>query len=71
MSELVSTDVESESELFDSLAHPNKEILVYNFWFTRDEDILFALEIDGELVFNLLCKTINEKPFTKANEYTS
>ena len=32
---------------------------------------MFALEMDGEFVFNLLCKKINEKPFTKANEHTS
>ena len=35
------------------------------------EDIMFTLEMDGEYVFNLLCKKINEKPFTKANEHTS
>ena len=27
--------------------------------------------MDGIYVFNLLCKKINEKPFTKANEHTS
>ena len=32
---------------------------------------MFALEMDGEYVFNMLCKKINEKPFTKANEHTS
>ena len=32
---------------------------------------MFAVEIDGEYVFNLLCKKINKKPFTKANEHTS
>jgi len=57
--------------VFDSQANPNKEILVDNFRFTKTEDILFALEMDGEYVFNLLCKKINEKPFTKANEHTS
>ena len=42
-----------------------------NFRFTKAEDIMFALEMDGEYVFNMLCKKINEKPFTKANEHTS
>ena len=41
------------------------------FQFTKAEDIMFALEMDGEYVFNMLCKKINEKPFTKANEHTS
>ena len=70
-SELVPTGIRSESEVFDSPANPHKEILVDNFRFTKAEDILFALEMDGEYVFNLLCKKINEKPFTKANEHTS
>ena len=59
------------SEVFNSHANPNKEILVDNFRFTKAEDIMFALEMDGEYVFNMLCKKINEKPFTKANEHTS
>ena len=70
-SEAVSKSVVSASEVFDSLANPNKEILVDNFRFTKAEDILFAREMDGEYVFNLLCKKINEKPFTKENEHTS
>ena len=70
-SEVVSESVVSASEVFDSHANPNKEILVDNFRFTKAEDIMFALEMDGEFVFNLLCKKINEKPFTKANEHTS
>ena len=32
---------------------------------------MFALEMDGEHVFNLLFKKINKKPYTKANEHTS
>ena len=63
-SELVSKSVEAESEVFDSHANPNKEILVDNFRFTKTEDMMFALEMDGEYVFNLLCKKINEKPST-------
>jgi len=70
-SELVSKSVEAESEVFDSHANPNKEILVDNFRFTKAEDIMFALEMDGEYVFNLLCKKINEKPSTKSNQDTS
>ena len=70
-SEVVSESVVSASKVFDSHANPNKEILVDNFRFTKAEDIMFALEMDGECVFNLLCKKINEKPFTKANEHTS
>ena len=70
-SEVVSESVVSASEVFDSHANPNKEILVDNFRFTKAEDIMFALEMDGEYVFNMLCKKINEKPFTKANEHTS
>ena len=70
-SEAVSESVVSASEVFDSHANPNKEILVDNFRFTKAEDIMFALEMDGEYVFNMLCKEINEKPFTKANENTS
>ena len=70
-SEVVSESVFSASEVFDSHANPSKEILVDNFRFTKEEDIVFALEMDGEYVSNLLCKKINEKPFTKANEHTS
>ena len=64
-SELVSKSVEAESEVFDSHANPNKEILIDNFRFTKAEDIMFALEMDVEYVFNFLCKKINEKPYTK------
>ena len=70
-SELVSKSVEAECEVFDSHANPNREILVDNFRFTKTEDIMFALEMDGEYVFTLLCKKINEKPYTKSNEHTS
>ena len=31
-----------------------------NFRFTKAEDIVFALEMDGEYVFNLLCKKTNQ-----------
>ena len=65
-SEVVPESVVSASEVFDSHANPNKEILVDNFRFTKAEDIMFALEMDGEYVFNLLCKRIYEKPYAKA-----
>ena len=53
--ESVSMSVDSGSMVFDSTANPNKEILVDNFRFTKAEDIMFALEMDGEYVFKLLC----------------
>ena len=55
----------------DSPANPNKKILVDNFQFTKAEDILYALEMDGEYVFNLLRKNINKKPSAKSNQNTS
>ena len=63
--------VDSGSMVFDSTANPNKEILVDNFRFKKAEDILFALEVDGEYVYNLLCKRIYKKPYAKANEITA
>ena len=36
-SELVSTGVESESEVFDFPAYPNKEIVMDNFRFAKAE----------------------------------
>ena len=48
-----------------------RKFLWITFDSQRQKDIMLALEMDGEYVFNLLCKKINEKPFTKANEYTS
>ena len=57
-------NVEPESD-------PNEEILLGNFRFTKVEDILFAFEVDGEYVYNLLCKRIDEQPYTKPNEYTA
>ena len=42
-----------------------------NFEFKSRRQILFTLEMDGEYVFNLLCKIINEKPFSKSTENTS
>ena len=65
--ESVSMSVDSDSLVFESSANPNKEILVDHFRFTKVEDILFALEVDGEFVYNLLCRKINEKPNVKAN----
>ena len=69
--ESVSMSVDSDSLVFDSSANPNKEILVDHFRFTKVEDILFALEVDGEFVYNLLCRKINEKPNAKADENTA
>ena len=66
--ESVSMSVDSGSMVFDSTADPNKEILVDHFRFTKAEDILFALEVDGEFVYNLLCRKIYKKPNAKANE---
>ena len=36
----------------------------------KAQDILFALQMDGEYVFNLLYKNY-EKPYTKSNKNTS
>ena len=69
--ESVSMSVISYSEVFDSAANPNKEIFVDNFRFTKAEDILFALEMNGEFVYNLLYRKIYEKPNAKANEDTA
>ena len=63
--------VESESTVYDSTANPYKEILIDNFKFTKAEDILFAFEMDGENVFNLLCNRIYEKAYVKATENTA
>ena len=69
--ESVSMSADSGSMVFDSTANPNKEILVDYFRFTKAEDILFSLEVDGEFVYNLLCRKIYEKPNAKANENTA
>ena len=55
----------------ESFAIPTKAFLVKNFRFTQPEDILFALEVDGDNVYELLYKTIYERPYTKANEGTA
>ena len=54
----------------DFLANPTKNSFVDNFRFTTAEDILFALEMDSESVYNLLYKRINGK-FAKATVNTS
>ena len=69
--ESVSMSVDSGSMVFDSTANPNKEILIDNFRFTKAEDTLFALEVDGKFVYNLLCRKIYEKPNAKANKNTA
>ena len=63
--------VDSDSNVFDSTANPNKEILVGRFRFTKAEDIIFALEMDKEFVCNLLYRKIYERPNAKANENTA
>ena len=62
--------VDNESVAADTFANPNKEILVDNFRFTKAEDILFALEVDGEHVNELMYQGIYEIPYAKANERT-
>ena len=57
--------------MFDSSANLNKDILIDNFRFTNAEDILFALEMDGEYIYDFLRKRIYEKPHAKANENTA
>ena len=49
-----------ESMAAEIIANPNKAILVENFRFTKTEDILFALNVDGEHVYDLLYKSIYE-----------
>ena len=51
-------------------ANPIKNSFVDNFRFTKAEDILFALEMNSEFVYNLLYKSINGK-FAKATVNTS
>ena len=58
--ESVSMSVDSGSNVFDSIAHPNKEILVDHFRFTKSEDILFTLEMNGEF-FEVLCLRRDKK----------
>ena len=60
-----------DSMAAESFAIPTKAFLVKNFRFTQPEDILFALEVDGDNVYELLYKTIYERPYTKANEGTA
>ena len=67
----VPTGAGYESMAAEIFANPNKEILVENFRFTKSEDILFALDVDGEHVYDLLYKSIFERPYAKANESTA
>ena len=55
----------------ETFANPNKEILTDNFRFTKAEDILFPLEVDGNHVYDLLYKRIYKRPYAKANESTA
>jgi len=70
-SDYVPMSADNDSIVAESFAIPNKVILAKNFRFTQPEDILFALEVDGENVYELLYKKIHERPFTKANESTT
>ena len=71
MTEPVPSGVDDESLASERFAFPNKAFLVKNFRFTQPEDILFALEVDGDNVYELLYKTIYERPYTKANKGTA
>ena len=65
-----SSGVVSANEVFDFQANPIKNSFVDTFRFTKAEDILFALEMNSEFVYNLLYKRINGK-FAKATVNTS
>ena len=63
--------VDNDPMAAESFAIPNKVILVENFRFTQPEDILFALEVDGENVYELLYKSIYERPNREWNFWTT
>ena len=67
----VPMSVGHESMAAESFANPEKEILVENFRFTKTEGMLFALDVDGEHIYDLLYKSIYERPYAKANESTA
>ena len=71
MTESVPSGVDDESSASESFAIPNKAFLVKNFRFTLPEDILFALEVDGDNINELMYRLIYERPYTKANEGTA
>ena len=47
--ESVPSSGDDDSMAAESFAIPTKAFLVKNFRFTQPEDILFALEVDGDL----------------------
>ena len=61
----VSSGVISAPMGSDFQANPTKNSFVDNCRFKKAEDIPFALEMNSESVYNLLCKRINGK-FAKA-----
>ena len=71
ITESVPSGVDDESSASESFAIPNKAFLVKNFRFTLPEDILFALEVDGDNINELMYRLIYERPYTKANEGTA
>ena len=62
--------VVSATEVFDFQANLIKNIFVDNIRFTKAEDMLFALEMNSEFVYNLLYERIKGK-FAKATVNTS
>ena len=68
----LSMNVGNESMTAEIIANPNKKILVENFRFTKTEGILFTLDVDGGHFYDLLYKSIYERPYaTLANESTA
>ena len=65
-----SSVVVSAPEGFDFQANPIKNSFVDNFRFTKAENMMFALEMNSEFVYNLLYKRIKGK-FAKATVNTS
>ena len=54
----VPMSVDNDSMAAESFAIPNKVILAENFRFTQPEDIIFALEVNGENVYEWLLNRI-------------
>ena len=63
--------VKSEAEVLEVLALLFKPTFFENSRFTKNEDILFALEISSKSVCNLLYKTINKNNNAKFSESSS
>ena len=60
ITESVPSGVDDESSAFESFAIPNKAFLVKNSRFTLPEDILFALEMDGDNINELMYIDLRE-----------